>query len=121
MSRGFVQRVLFPSIFVLSVAYSQSENTPTPSKDILNMAELIRHYQQYPELMTLLEKNIKDEAETYKKFDSNTLKSLPSASFKNLQTRFYTDFVSYKEIRGKIQQNIKVLEEKKSCTPSFSK
>jgi uncharacterized protein YpmB len=117
MSRGFAQRVLFLSFFFLSVGHSQNENTPPNSKDILNMAELIRHYQQYPELITLLEKNVKDETEAYKKFDSNTLKSLPTASFKNLQTRFYTDFVSYKEIRAKIQQNVKILEEKKIALP----
>ena len=79
MSRGFAQRVLFLSFSILSVGYSLNENTPPNSKDILNMAELIRHYQQYPELITLLEKNVKDETEAYKKFDSNTLKTLPTA------------------------------------------
>ncbi len=117
MSPHFAQRVLLASVLLLVTGHTQNENTPQNPKDILNMSELLKHYQQYPELIALLEKNSKQEIETFKKLDSLTLKKLPPASFKNLQTRFYTDFVSYKEIRAKIQQNIKVLEEKKAALP----
>ncbi len=117
MRPHFAQRVLFASVLLLVTGHSQNENTLQNPKDILNMSELLKHYQQYPELIDLLEKNSKQEIETFKKLDSLTLKNLPPASFKNLQTRFYTDFVSYKEIRAKIQQNIKVLEEKKAALP----
>jgi hypothetical protein len=117
MSPNFAQRVLAFTLLFTITAYTQNETTVQNPKDILNMSELIKHFQQYPELVNLLEKNVKQELESYKKFDSNTLKNLPPASFKNLQTRFYTDFVSYKEIRAKIQQNIKILEEKKIALP----
>lgn len=117
MSPNFAQRVLVLILLFKSTGYSQNETTAQNPKDILSMSELVKHYQQYPELISLLEKNVKQELESYKKFDSNTLKNLPPASFKNLQTRFYTDFVSYKEIRAKIQQNIKILEEKKIALP----
>ena len=117
MSPKFAQRVSFLSLLLLTTGHTQNENTPLNPKDVINMAELMKHYQQYPELINILEKTAKEEVEVYKKFDTNTLKSLPLASFKNLQTRFYTDFVSYKEIRGKIQQNIKILEEKKISLP----
>ncbi len=121
MSPHFAQRVLFASFLLLATGHTQNENTVQSSKDILNMSELLKHYQQYPELINLLEKQSKQEIESFKKIDSMTLKNLPSDSFKNLQTRFYTDFVSYKEIRAKIQQNIKILEEKKAALPLSEK
>jgi hypothetical protein len=117
MSPHFAQRVLFTSFLLVATGHTQNENTVQSPKDIINMSELLKHYQQYPDLINLLEKNSKQEIETFKKTDSITLKNLPPASFKNLQTRFYTDFVSYKEIRAKIQQNIKILEEKKIALP----
>jgi len=90
---------------------------PVFNKEIIEFAELLKHYQQYPKFIQLLEADEKALIEQFKKYDTLTLKNLPADTFKNLYQRFYVQFVGFRETKEKIQKQIASLKDRKIALP----
>lgn len=101
--------------------------TPTPihaqnaasvsNKEVLEFSELLKHLQQYPDLIQLLEKDQKALIEKFKKFGVGTLKDLPPDIFRNLYQRFNPKFVGFRETKEKFERQIGLLKERKIALP----
>ncbi|MEZ4814193.1 MAG: hypothetical protein R3A80_03175 [Bdellovibrionota bacterium] len=70
------------------------------AKEIQDFSDLLKHMQQYPDLIQILESDQKKLVEEFKSFGVYTLRELPVDSFKNLYQRFYAKFVGFGKQRS---------------------
>jgi len=124
MGRGvaLLKAVYFPILFMFffgaAPRLARADNVPPISnKEILDFADLLKHYTQYPDYIQLLEADEKALIDQFKKFDSVTLKNLPADSFRNLYQRFYVKFVGFRETRDKLVKQVQTLKDRKIALP----
>ncbi len=104
------------SMFLANSPAMAQSSTPSP-KEVQELAELLKHYSQYPEFLQILEPNEKALLDEFKKNDAAALKSLPPEAFKNLYQRFQIPFVGFREVTRKFQKQLQSLKDRKIALP----